>query len=49
MTVKSVVLIALVGGLASIAAPVAAQDAVLAELLTDVCLPYANRAQSFER
>jgi hypothetical protein len=49
MTVKSVVVIALVGGLASIAAPVAAQDAVLAELLTDVCLPYANRAQSFER
>ncbi|MDQ3124658.1 MAG: hypothetical protein M3Q74_03540 [Pseudomonadota bacterium] len=31
------------------AAPVAAQEAVPAGLLTDVCLPYANRAQTFER
>lgn len=32
-----------------IATSVAAQEAVPAGLLTEVCLPYANRAQSFER
>lgn len=49
MTVKSVVFCSLVAGLLSIAAPAAAQEAVPAGLLTEVCLPYANRAQTFER
>ena len=49
MTVKSVVLCSLAFGLLVIAAPAAAQEAVPAGLLTEVCLPYANRAQSFER
>lgn len=49
MTVKSVVFYSLAAGLVFAAAPVAAQDAVPAGLLTEVCLPYANRAQSFER
>ena len=49
MTVKSVVFCSLAAGLLVIAAPVAAQEAVPAGLLTKVCLPYANRAQSFER
>jgi len=49
MTVKSVVVCGLVGGLLFIAAPVKAQEAELAGLLTEVCLPYANRALSFER
>ncbi len=31
------------------AAPAAAQEAVPIGLLTEVCLPYANRAQTFER
>lgn len=49
MTVKSVAVFSLFAGLLFLAAPVAAQDAVPAGLLTEVCLPYANRAQSFER
>lgn len=49
MTVKSVAVFSLLAGLLSLAAPVAAQDAVPAGLLTEVCLPYANRAQTFER
>lgn len=49
MTVKSVVVCSLVGGLLFIAAPVAAQEIVPARLLTEVCLPYANRALSLER
>lgn len=46
---KSVVYCGLVAGLLSISAPLAAQEAVPAGLLTEVCLPYANRAQTFER
>lgn len=49
MTLKSVVFCGLVAGLVSIAGPLAAQEAVPARLLTEVCLPYANRAQTFER
>ncbi len=49
MTVKSVVIFSLFAGLSFIAAPGAAQEAVPAGLLTEVCLPYANRAQTFER
>lgn len=49
MTVKSVAVFSLFAGLIVMAAPVAAQDAVPAGLLTEVCLPYANRAQTFER
>lgn len=46
---KSVVLSGLAVGLLSLATPVAAQETVPAGLLTEVCLPYANRAQTFER
>lgn len=46
---KSVVFCGLGAALILIGAPAAAQDAVPAGLLTDVCLPYANRAQSFEK
>jgi hypothetical protein len=46
--VKSVVY-GLLAGLFLFAAPAAAQMSVPAGLLTDVCLPYANRAQSFEK
>ena len=46
---KSVVFGTLLGGLLFVAAPVAAQDAVPAGLLTEVCLPYANRAQTLEQ
>lgn len=49
MTVKSVVFFSLAAGLLSVATPLAAQEAVPAGLLTEVCLPYANRAQTFER
>lgn len=49
MTVKSVVFCSLIAGLLSITAPAAAQEAVPAGLLTEVCLPYAARAQTFER
>lgn len=49
MTVKSVVVCSLIAGLLFVAAPVAAQEAVPIGLLTEVCLPYANRARSFER
>lgn len=49
MTVKSVAVFSLVAGVLFGAAPVAAQEAVPIGLLTDVCLPYANRARSFER
>jgi hypothetical protein len=49
MTVKSVAVFSLFAGLLFMASPVAAQDAVPAGLLTEVCLPYANRAQTFER
>lgn len=49
MSVKSVISCGLVAGLLSVAHPVAAQEAVPAGLLTEVCLPYANRAQTFER
>ena len=49
MSVKSVIFCGLVAGLLSVAAPLAAQEAVPAGLLTEVCLPYANRAQTFER
>lgn len=49
MSVKSVIFCSLVAGLLSVAAPLAAQEAVPAGLLTEVCLPYANRAQTFER
>ena len=46
---KPVIFCALVAGLTSVAAPLAAQEAVLGSLLTEVCLPYANRAQTFEK
>lgn len=48
---KSLVAFSLVAGLALIAAPapVAAQDVLTARILVDVCLPYANRQQSFEK
>lgn len=49
MTVKSVVIFSLFAGLLFMSAPVSAQEAVPAGLLTEVCLPYANRAQTFER
>ncbi len=49
MTVKSVVSCSLFAGLLLVAGPVTAQEAVPAGLLTEVCLPYANRAQTFER
>lgn len=49
MTLKPVIFCALVAGLTSVAAPLAAQEAVLGSLLTEVCLPYANRAQTFEK
>ena len=49
MTLKPIVLFSLVAGLMSVAAPIAAQEAVPAGLLTEVCLPYANRAQTFEK
>lgn len=49
MTVKSVVVCSLIAGLFFITAPVAAQETVPVGLLTEVCLPYANRARSFER
>jgi hypothetical protein len=49
MTVKSVVICSVFVGLLLVATPVAAQEAVPAGLLTEVCLPYANRAQTFER
>lgn len=49
MTVKPVVFCSLALGLLSVSTPLAAQDAVPAGLLTEVCLPYANRAQSLER
>jgi hypothetical protein len=49
--VKSLVAFSLVAGLALAAAPapVAAQDVLTARILVDVCLPYANRQQSFEK
>lgn len=46
---KSVVVCSLIGGLLFFAAPVAAQEFVPIGLLTEVCLPYANRARTFER
>ena len=49
MTVKSVAVSSLFAGLVFMAAPVAAQETVPAGLLTEVCLPYANRAQTLER
>jgi hypothetical protein len=49
MTVKPVVCCVLAAGLLSIALPVSAQEAVPAGLLTEVCLPFANRAQTLER
>ena len=49
MMLKSVGLFSLMSGLACLAGPVSAQEALPANLLTDVCLPYANRAQTFER
>jgi hypothetical protein len=49
MTVKLVAVFSLSAGLLFVAFPVAAQEAVPAGLLTEVCLPYANRAQTFER
>lgn len=48
-TLKPVPLFILVAGLLSVAAPIAAQEAVPAGLLTEVCLPYANRAQTLEK
>lgn len=35
--------------LTAMPAPAAAQDELLANVLVDICLPYANRAQSFEK
>lgn len=49
MTLKPVIVSGLFAGLLFSAAPAAAQDAVLARVLVDVCLPYANRSQSFEK
>lgn len=46
---NSVVSSSLVAGLLILAAPAAAQESVPVGLLTEVCLPYANRAQTFER
>lgn len=45
---KSVVYAA-VASLCLIGAPAVAQEILVARVLTEVCLPYANRAQSFER
>ena len=49
IALKAVIFFGLVSSLLSVAAPLAAQEAVPAGLLTEVCLPYANRAQTFER
>jgi hypothetical protein len=49
MTVKSVVLRGLALGLVLCPVPVAAQEAAPIGLLTEVCLPYASRAQTFEQ
>lgn len=49
ITVNSVVAYGLTIGLFLIGAPAAAQTTVPADLLTDVCLPYAGRSQSFEK
>lgn len=51
MTVKALVAYSLAAGLAFAAAPapVAAQDILTARVLVEVCLPYANRQQSFEK
>lgn len=51
MIVKSLVAYGLVAGLvfAATPAPVAAQEVLTARVLVDVCLPYANRQQSFEK
>jgi len=39
----------LVAGLALVPLPAAAQDQFVAQVLTEVCLPYVNRARSFEK
>lgn len=44
-----VVVCGLAAGLSLTAVPAAAQEWLAARTLTEVCLPYANRAQSFER
>jgi len=49
MTVKPVVCCVLAAGLLSVALPLSAQEAVPAGLLTEVCLPFANRALTLER
>ena len=46
---KPFVVCCLVAGLAAVAAPAVAQDALAARTLVEVCLPYANRSQSFEK
>lgn len=46
---KSVVAYGLIAGLSFIASPAAAQEQVIARVMSDVCLPYANRALSFEK
>jgi hypothetical protein len=38
-----------VAGLCLISTPAVAQELLVARMLTDVCLPYATRAQSFEK
>ena len=47
--VKPVVCCVLAAGLLSAATPLSAQEAVPAGLLTEVCLPFANRALTLER
>lgn len=48
---KSVIVTGLAAALVLTAmpAPAAAQEELLATVLVDICLPYANRAQSFEK
>lgn len=49
MTVKTVLVAGLIAGLSLFALPAVAQDLLAARVLTDVCLPYAGRSQSFEK
>lgn len=48
---RSVLVVAggLVAGLTLVPLPAVAQDPFVSRVLTEVCLPYANRARSFER
>ncbi len=49
MKLKFVVVCGLAASLCVTGAPAMAQDMLVARALTDVCLPYAGRARSFEK